>query len=187
MSCLQQPCSAIANPSLWVLLGSPSLSYLVFLFSCCLPPSPPLLPFPKNLAFSSLQESPYFGHGINSTFSQWITESDANVCHAVVQQLIWTRVGLLNYKSWPTNSVDLLNSELLKMVKETVFPSPLPSPSCLFVQGPSNTLYHTCLIFGLFDTPCYLFVSSTFNATHSIYKVSTKPNLQGEGAIKLTS
>ena len=36
VSCPQQPCSAPADTSLWLLLCSQSISYLVFLFSCCL-------------------------------------------------------------------------------------------------------------------------------------------------------
>ena len=49
MFCPQQPCSALVNARLWLPWWSHAISYLIFLFSCCLQLFLSLL-FPENLA-----------------------------------------------------------------------------------------------------------------------------------------
>ena len=57
MPCPQQPCSAPVDSCLWLPLWSQSMSYLVFLISCCLLLFPVLLSFPTNSAFSWCAQS----------------------------------------------------------------------------------------------------------------------------------
>lgn len=51
MACPWKPCSALANPRLWLPLCSQSISHLVFPLSCCLQLSPALFFLPVSLLF----------------------------------------------------------------------------------------------------------------------------------------